>query len=153
MPREYAWIDANGTATPASDRILALTVEIVSAWVSANNAHPAMVPGLIRDVRQTLESLGAGELSVAEAGGTYRSSPAADPRRSVFADHVVCLDCGRKMTSLKRHLRSAHGLTSESYRLKWRLPAAYPIVAPDYAMLRSTVAKASGLGRHGGTRR
>jgi predicted transcriptional regulator len=148
-----AWIGSNETATAASDRIMALTAEIVTAWVSANNADPTMLPGLIRDVRQTLESLTLDGASVPSPAQASRPSPAVDPRRSVFDDHVVCLECGREMSSLRRHLNSAHGLTPERYRQKWGLPAGYPIVAPDYATLRSTMAKASGLGRRGGTRR
>jgi predicted transcriptional regulator len=134
---------------PASDRILALTVEIVTAWVSASEASPTVVPGLIRDVRQTLAGLTSGEAG--GAGQTGSPSPAVARRKSVFADRVVCLDCGREMISLRRHLRDAHGLTPERYRLKWRLPAGHPIVAPDYAKRRSAMAKASGLGRRGGS--
>jgi predicted transcriptional regulator len=136
---------------PASDRILALTAEIVTAWVSANKADPTVVPRLIQDVRRTLAGLTSGEAGLPAPAGSLRSSPAVAPRRSVFADRVVCLECGREMTSLRRHLMDAHGLTPERYRLKWRLPAEHPIVAPDYAKLRSAMARASGLGRRGTT--
>ena len=70
-------------------------------------------------------------------------------RKSVFADHLVCLEDGVSVTMLKRHLRTAHDLTPEQYRAKWGLLANYPMVAPAYAMMRSTLAKASGLGRKG----
>jgi predicted transcriptional regulator len=132
---------------PASDRSLALTVEIVTAWVSANRASPTEVPGLIRDIHRTLGGLASGGAEAPGQAGSGRSSTAVAPRKSVFADHVVCLECRREMTSLGRHLMSAHELTPERYRLKWRLPAGHPIVAPDYAKLRSAMAKASGLGR------
>jgi predicted transcriptional regulator len=130
---------------PASDRILALTAEIVTAWVSANKASPTVIPGLVQDVRQTLAGLTSGEAGV--PGQIGSRSPAVASRKSVFANRVVCLECGREMISLRRHLRDAHGLTPERYRLKWRLSAGHPIVAPDYAKLRSAMAKASGLGR------
>jgi predicted transcriptional regulator len=133
----------------ASDRILALTAEIVTAWVSANKASRTVVPGRIQDVRQTLAGLTSGEVGEPEPAGSGRSSAAVAPRKSVFANRVVCLECGREMTSLRRHLRDAHGLTPERFRLKWRLPADHPIVAPDYAKRRSEMAKASGLGRRG----
>jgi predicted transcriptional regulator len=134
---------------PTSDRILALTAEIVTAWVSANNAGPTVVPGLIHDIRQTLAGLALGDAGASGEPGSRRSSPAVAPRKSVFADRVVCLECGREMTSLRRHLMDAHELTPEFYRLKWRLPTDHPIVAPNYAKLRSAMAKASGLGRRG----
>jgi predicted transcriptional regulator len=131
---------------PAPDRILALTAEIVAAWAAANNAGPTMVAGLIRDIHQTLAGLALGSGEAPGQTGSRRP-PAVAPRKSVFADHVVCLECGREMTSLRRHLMDAHGLTPEFYRLKWRLAPKHPIVAPDYAKLRSAMAKASGLGR------
>jgi predicted transcriptional regulator len=147
MSRRDTWISSNVAASPASNRILALTVEIVTAWVSANKADPTVIPGLIHDIRQTLTSLASREATVPGLVAPGGSSPAVDPRRSVFADHVVCLECGRKMTSLRRHLKTAHALTPDGYRRKWGLPGGYPIVAPDYARLRSAMARASGLGR------
>jgi predicted transcriptional regulator len=122
-------------------------VHIVPARVSANKASPTVVPELVHDIRNTLAGLALGDADVSREVGPLRSSSAVDPRRSVFADHVVCLECGRKMTSLRRHLKSAHGLTPERYRANRGLPPTYPMVAPDYAERRSTMAKASGLGR------
>ena len=74
--------------------------------------------------------------------------PAVGPHRSVFPDHLVCLEDDEKVTMLKRHLRPADGLSPEHYRAKWSLPTQYPMVIPNYAKLRSKVAKDSGLGRH-----
>jgi predicted transcriptional regulator len=73
----------------------------------------------------------------------------ADIRRSVFPDHLICLEDGKHVTMLKRHLNSAHGLTPDLYRTKWGLPATYPMVAPNYAKVRSRLAKEAGLGRNG----
>jgi predicted transcriptional regulator len=144
---EHARMDPNDTATPESDRILALTAEIATAWLSANEVDATTLPGLIQDIRQTLTSLASDDVGEPGPTGSGLPSPAVDPRASVFANRVVCLECGREMSSLRRHLKTAHRLTPEHYRIKWRLPPAYPIVAPDYARRRSEMAKASGLGR------
>ena len=74
-------------------------------------------------------------------------TPAVNPKRSVFPDHIVCLEDGKKFKSLKRHLATDHGLTPDEYRAKWGLPADYPMVAPSYSATRSALAKSSGLGR------
>jgi predicted transcriptional regulator len=76
---------------------------------------------------------------------------AVEIRRSVFPDHLICLEDGAKLKTLKRHLSAEHGLTPEAYRAKWNLPANYPMVAPDYAKARSRMAKAAGLGRNAKT--
>ena len=76
-----------------------------------------------------------------------QGEPAVPVRQSVKADHLVCLECGQKFSMLKRHLRTDHQLTPEEYRQKWELPGSYPVVAPDYAKMRSGLAKKIGLGR------
>ena len=138
------------TTTSANDGILALTAQIVTAWVSANEAGTNVVPGLIRGVHQALIGLPRDGVAAPGLPRPARSSqPAAiDRRKSVFSDHLVCPEDEQKLATLKRHLRTAHGLTPEEYRAKWRVPASYPMVALDYAKLRSGMAKASGLGRH-----
>ena len=123
------------------DRIISLTVAIVSAHVGANQVAAEKLPGLIRDVYQALTT--ASEVPV-EA---IKTKPAVDPKKSVFADHIVCLDCGVSYKMLKRHLDAEHQMTPDEYRTKWGLPSSYPMVAAEYAAARSELAKDSGLGR------
>ena len=122
---------------------LRLTSDIVAAFVSANSVPPGDLPGLIRNVHQTIQSLDGA------AGGqpAERPKPAVPINRSVHPDYIVCLEDGAKLQMLKRYLRSRFGMTPEDYRRRWGLPADYPMVAPNYAARRSAVAKASGLGR------
>lgn len=135
-------MDESSSPDQAGDR-LRLTSDIVAAFVSANSLPPGDLPGLIRNVHQTLQSLdGAGGAAPAE-----RPKPAVPINRSVHPDYIVCLEDGAKLQMLKRYLRSRFGLTPEDYRRRWGLPADYPMVAPNYAARRSAVAKASGLGR------
>jgi predicted transcriptional regulator len=125
----------------AASDLLSLTAEIVSAHVSNNSVTPEALPGLIESVYSTLAAVG----TVAQA--PERPQPAVPIKRSVFPDHIVCLEDGKKLTMLKRHLRTAYNMTPEQYREKWSLPATYPMVAPNYANQRSTLAKKIGLGR------
>jgi predicted transcriptional regulator len=121
--------------------LLRLAAEIVSAHVSNNSLTPDALPGLITSVYSTLSALGT-EPPVAE-----KREPAVPIKKSVFPDHIVCLEDGKKLKMLKRHLATTYNLTPEQYREKWGLPANYPMVAPDYAAHRSTLAKSIGLGR------
>lgn len=129
------------------DNLVSLTATIVSAYVSNNPVPAANLPELIASVDRSVRGLGAG---AAEPAASL--VPAVNPKRSVFPDHIVCLEDGKKFRSLKRHLSSAYGLTPDAYRAKWGLAADYPMVAPNYSERRSVLAKASGLGR-GGHRR
>ncbi len=123
--------------------VLALTARIVAAHVS-NNAIPAEgLPGLIHDVYRALTTLGHSQPAAAPE---EKRLPAVPVKKSVFADHIVCLEDGKKLKMLKRHLKTAYGLTPEQYRERWGLPADYPMVAPDYATHRSNLAKEIGLG-------
>jgi predicted transcriptional regulator len=124
--------------------LLEMTTEIVSAYVSNNTTDTSAVPALIDSVYRTL----AGQ-SEAVAASSDPGSPAVAVKRSVKEDHIVCLDCGRKLKTLKRHLRSEHDLSPADYRAKWSLPSDYPMVAPNYSKARSTFAKQIGLGRSG----
>lgn len=134
-----------------ANRILALTTQIAAAYVGANTVAVTAVSGLIRDIQRALtnpERSRSGDpekLRLAESWPAART--AVDIRKSVFADHLICLEDGKSVTMLKPHLRTAHGLTPELYRAKWGLPGNYPMVAPDYAKTRSRLAKASGLGQ------
>lgn len=119
-----------------------LTASIVSAYV-ANNAIPAAnLSELIATVHTAVSGL-----SNPAAPEVAKQSPAVSPKRSVRADHIVCLEDGKRFKSLKRHLMSDHGLTPDEYREKWNLSPDYPMVAPNYAAARSALAKQMGFGR------
>jgi predicted transcriptional regulator len=120
--------------------VLDLTAQIVSAHVSFNPVPAETLPGLIRDVYRSLT--GAGR----EAAAPDRLHPAVPVKKSIFPDHLVCLEDGKKLKMLKRHLKTAYGLSPDQYRERWGLAADYPMVAPNYAMHRSTLAKRIGLG-------
>jgi predicted transcriptional regulator len=123
--------------------VLALTAQIVSAHVTKNTVDVGDLPGLIRDVFRTLSTLG----DAAPAPAPEATKPVVPAARSVFASHIICMECGKKMTMLKRHLMTEHGLTIDQYRAKYNLPGTYPMVAPDYAKTRSSLAKEMGLGK------
>ena len=128
--------------TPKPTELLSLTSNIVAAHVSNNAVAPGDVPTLIRDVYDVL----------AEVGGTApkeeeRPVPAVPIKKSVTPDYLICLEDGKKLKILKRHLKTAYGMTPEEYREKWGLPADYPMVSPNYARQRSQLAKEIGLGR------
>ena len=131
--------------TPVSLDLLGLTAKIVSAHVSHNDVDADHLPALIHQVYRSLSGIGASETPAA-AAPQERRTPAVPIRKSVFADHIVCLEDGKKLKMLKRHLKSAYDMTPEQYRERWGLPADYPMVAPDYASHRSDLAKRIGLG-------
>lgn len=123
--------------------LIELTAEVVAAYVSKNSVPAADLPAVIADVHAALGNVQDSEkTAVAE-----RPKPAVNPKKSVHDDHIVCLECGMKFKSLKRHLMSHHGMTPEQYRERWGLSASYPMVAPNYAAARSKLAKKLGLGR------
>lgn len=121
--------------------VLELAAQIVSAYVANNEFAAEGLPALIRDVYSALETAGR---AVPEP---EKLQPAVPVKRSVFPDYIVCLEDGKKLKMLKRHLQSAYGMTPEQYRERWNLPADYPMVAPNYAERRSTLAREIGLGR------
>ena len=123
--------------------LLGLATEIVSAHVRNNAVAADELPGLIQKVFNALATV---EQTIA---GPPKAEPAVPVRRSVFPDHVVCLDCGKHFSMLRRHLITDHEMTPQQYRQRWDLPSTYPMVAPDYAKTRSTIAKRIGLGRKG----
>jgi predicted transcriptional regulator len=124
-----------------ADDVLSLTAQIVSAHVKKNTVPVEDLPNLIREVYNTLAS-------VREASAhTETPRPAVPAVKSVFPDYIVCLEDGKQMTMLKRHLMTEHNLTVDQYRGKWNLPSNYPMVAPNYAETRSSLAKKMGLGR------
>ncbi len=128
--------------------LITLTSDIVSAHVSNNNVTVEDLPLLIKSVHSALASL-----SAAEAPAAPKQEPAVSIRTSVKPDYIVCLEDGKKMKMLRRHLMTAYGMTPEDYRAKWNLPADYPMVAPNYAKQRADLAKKIGLGTKGGRRK
>ena len=126
--------------------VLRLTAKIISAHVGNNQVTVAALPELIQSVHRSLATAGTAEPAPASALPT----PAVPIRRSVFPDHIVCLEDGKKLKMLKRHLQTSYGMTPQQYRKKWGLPADYPMVAPNYASHRSSLAKQIGLGRKPG---
>ena len=120
--------------------VLGLTAQIVSAHVSNNSVTPDALPALIQDVYRTLTGVGKDQPQA------DKPQPAVPVKKSVFADHIVCLEDGKKLKMLKRHLKTAYNMTPEQYRDRWGLPADYPMVAPNYARHRSSLAKKIGLG-------
>lgn len=122
---------------------LALTAQIVAAFLGQNATPAADVPKLIERTHQALIGLSAGGVA-AEAEAPV---PAVPVKKSVFPDYIVCLEDGKKLKMLKRHLETSYGMTPDQYRQKWHLPPEYPMVAPNYAATRSRLAKQLGLGR------
>ena len=126
------------------NELLTLTANIVAAHVANNSVAVSDLPQLIRDVHGTL----AGVASGADQQET-KLTPAVPIKKSVQPDFIVCLEDGKKLKMLKRHLKTAYNMTPEEYREKWGLPADYPMVAPNYAKQRSKLAKQIGLGTRG----
>ena len=128
--------------TSSSD-FLKLTAEIVAAHVSNNKLPAADLPQLIAQVHASLSD------TASASSSQSRPSPAVSIKKSVTADYIVCLEDGKKLKMLKRHLKAAYDLTPEQYRERWGLPSDYPMVAPNYAKKRSQLAKKIGLGKRG----
>jgi predicted transcriptional regulator len=129
--------------------IIALTAEIVAAYVSNNTVASADIPALINQVHTALLRVTNGEAKPP----SEPLKPAVPIKRSINPDFIVCLDDGKKFKSLKRHLRTQYNMTPEQYREKWSLPGDYPMVAPNYAAARSQLAKQMGLGQQRPRRR
>ena len=121
--------------------LLALTADIVSSHVANNSVAVNDLPQLIQNVFATLSGLTAAPAPVAAP-----LEPAVPVRQSIKPDYIVCLEDGKKLKMLKRHLKTSYNLSPEQYRERWGLPADYPMVAPDYAKHRSSLAKKIGLG-------
>jgi predicted transcriptional regulator len=134
--------------TLEQDNLIELTAEIVSAYVSNNNIASGDLSGLIGSVHGALQRTATG----AAEPEPEPLKPAVPVRRSVTPDYIVCLEDGKKFKSLKRHLRTHYDLTPAEYREKWGLSPDYPMVAPNYAMARSNLAKKMGLGQKRGRR-
>lgn len=134
--------------TDMNETLITLTSDIVAAHVSNNNVEVEDVPTLISNVYSALSGLGEPVETKEE-----RPEPAVSVRSSVKKDHIVCLDCGKKMKMLKRHLSTEHEMSPEEYRQRWDLSSDYPMVAPAYAETRRDLAHKIGLGRKPGQKR
>jgi predicted transcriptional regulator len=128
------------------DELLQMTVDIVSAYVSNNAIAAAQIPELINTTFTSLDELHHIEAEPEEEP----LKPAVPIKKSVGDDYIVCLEDGKKLKMLKRHLRTTYDMTPDEYRAKWGLPSDYPMVAPNYAKQRSQFAKQIGLGRKAG---
>ena|SRR6185312_10663311 len=126
------------------DELRAMTATVVAAYVSKNVIPASQIAELIEAVYHSFRSIDGGH----ETSGAI-DKPAVPVKKSITAEYLVCLEDGRKLKMLKRHLRTSYGLTPDAYRKKWGLPADYPMVAPNYAQARSAFAKRIGLGRGG----
>ncbi|WP_334182632.1 MucR family transcriptional regulator [Novosphingobium sp.] len=126
----------------AKETLITLTSDIVAAHVSNNNVNVEDLPSLITNVYGALAGLGGAPVVEEE-----KPEPAVSVRASVKPDYIVCLEDGKKLKMLKRHLMTHYNMTPEEYRARWNLPADYPMVAPNYAEKRRELAKKIGLGR------
>ena len=131
----------------SADTVLRLTAQIVAAHVEHNAVQAESLPGLIEKVYQTLRDVGQAPVEPA------KPVPAVPVKQSVKTDFIICLEDGKKLKMLKRHLMTAYKMTPAQYRVRWGLPADYPMVAPSYAKVRSSLAKKIGLGRKPGHHR
>lgn len=130
-----------------NEMLITLTSDIVTAHVANNNMEVDTLPALIENVYTALSGLGNGKEAVEPL------EPAVPIRQSIKPDYLVCLEDGKKMKMLKRHLMTAYGMSPDEYRNRWGLPSDYPMVAPNYAEKRRQLAKDIGLGRKPGQRR
>ncbi|WP_303979016.1 MucR family transcriptional regulator [Dongia mobilis] len=140
-----------------NDPLLPLVTEIVVAYLSHNTVAMSDIPRLIAETRAALaqsgNGIGAGPGGHDKQVAAANRDPAVPVKKSVTPDYLICLEDGTKLKMLKRHLRTAYDMTPEQYREKWGLPADYPMVAPNYAKKRSSLAREFGLGRGGRKRR
>ena len=126
--------------TTLQGELLGLTAQIVSAHVANNSIMAEALPQLIQDVYLSLSVAGV------EQAVPDRPNPAVPVKKSIFPDYIVCLEDGKKLKMLKRHLKTSFNLTPDQYRERWGLASDYPMVAPNYASHRSSLAKQIGLG-------
>ena len=125
----------------SAETVLKLTAQIVAAHVEHNSVQPDALPGLIEKVYQTLRGVGQARVE------PEKPVPVVPVKQSVKPDFIICLEDGKKLKMLKRHLMTSYQMTPAQYRTRWNLPSDYPMVAPNYAKVRSSLAKKIGLGR------
>jgi predicted transcriptional regulator len=136
--------DFASTSGHGTDDLVQMTTQIVTSYISRNNVPNDQLGTVIQTIHDALRNVGS---APAAAPATTPAKPAVPIRRSIQPDYIVCLEDGKKLKMLKRHLRTTYKLSPEEYRVKWGLPADYPMVAPNYAEQRSAFAKKIGLGR------
>ena len=129
--------------------VMGLVTDIVSAYISNNTIEPAELPAFVQLVKRSLMSLN----SNASFSLASRSEPAVPIEDSIQPDYIVCLEDGKRMKMLKRHLKTSYNMTPDQYRERWNLPENYPMVAPNYAIKRQGIAKSIGLGTRGKNRK
>ncbi|MDP7650156.1 MAG: MucR family transcriptional regulator [Rhodospirillales bacterium] len=139
----------NTNESIAREDILRMAVDIVAAYVSRNQVGAPQIPEVIKTIIDSLRHV----QSVSHEVSGVALKPKVPIRRSITPDFIICLEDGKKLKMLKRHLRTAYNLTPEEYRAKWKLGPDYPMVAPNYAKQRSEFAKKIGLGRKRGPRK
>lgn len=127
----------------AGKSFIDLTANIVSAYLSHNPTPAAEIPNLISQVHAALQRVAGAR----PEGTPEPAKPAVAVKKSIHPDYLVCLEDGKRFKSLRRHLRTQYNMTPEQYREKWNLPPDYPMVAPNYAVTRSQLAKKMGLGQ------
>lgn len=128
--------------------LLRMTAEVAAAYVGNNSLPASQLPEVIKTIYSSISALDGGA-PLAASG----AKPMVPIKKSIAPDYIICLEDGKKLKMLKRHLRTSYGMTPEEYRIKWGLPADYPMVAPNYAAQRSAFAKKIGLGRKPGARK
>lgn len=138
----------NETPKPSTAEILRMASDIVAAYVANHSVEAARIPDLIQTVYRSLADHGKRPTAAEPA-----APPAVPVKQSITPDYLICLEDGKKLKMLKRHLRAVYHMTPRDYRRKWGLPLDYPMVAPNYAAQRSAFAKATGLGRSGGKKK
>ena len=119
-----------------NDTTLTLTARIISVFVGSNTVRADQLPTLIREVHRTLSTVGE---------APAKAEPAVEVRKSIFPDHLFCLECGGSFKTLKKHIMTEHQMTPEQYRAKFELPPGYPMVSPAYSKVRSAISKKVGL--------
>ena len=129
----------------SGSNFIELTAKIVAAYVSHNSVSAGDLPALISQVHSALTRVTSGHSEVP----SEPLKPAVSVKRSITPDYIICLEDGKKLKMLKRHLKTAYDMTPDDYRERWRLPPDYPMVAPNYARQRSKLAKEIGLGTRG----
>ena len=130
------------THKPQAPEFLRLTTDVVAAYLRNNPLPTSQIADIINAVYRSLRTLERGSVAASES-----LKPAVPIRKSIHPEYLVCLEDGKKLKMLKRHLRSSYNLSPDQYRQKWNLPPDYPMVAPNYAEQRSAFAKKIGLGR------
>jgi len=138
----------DNSANVGREELLKMTAKVVASYFGNNSVPATQISDIIKSVHGSLASLDG----QADAARGPAQKPAVPIRRSITPDFVICLEDGKKLKMLKRHLRTTYNLTPEEYRAKWGLPADYPMVAPNYAKQRSNFAKKIGLGRKPGVK-